>query len=265
MEGAEEEISLRVNRGFKGIWIPKEIWLNTNLTMQEKVFLVEIDSLDNEGGCTAGNQYFAEFFGISKTRVSLVIQNLISKGYITSKLIYKEGSKQILYRVLKICRPPYPTFVIEGIQQKLSTPIQQKLYTPIQQKLIDNNTVNNNTINNNTNNNINNIKYDEIINYLNLKLNSNYKSSSKETRKHIKARLEEGFTIEDFKTVIDKQYDKWINTEWQQYLRPSTLFGTKFEGYLNAVTVPSTVKVKEYKSNNNKASIDDLYAMLEGE
>ena len=137
----EEEI--KQNRGFKGIWIPKEIWLNKELTMQEKVFLVEIDSLDNEEGCTAGNQYFADFFGISKTRVSLVIQNLISKGYITSKLVYKEGSKQILYRVLNICRPPYPTFVIEGMQQKLNTPIQQKLK--------DNNTYNNNT-NNNKNN-----------------------------------------------------------------------------------------------------------------
>lgn len=141
MEEVEE--NMRVNRGFKGIWIPKEIWLNPDLTMQEKVFLVEIDSLDNEEGCTAGNQYFAEFFGISKTRVSLVIQNLISKGYITSRLVYKEGSKQILYRVLNICRPPYPTFVIEGIQQKLKGGIQQKLK--------DNNTNNNNT-NNNTNN-----------------------------------------------------------------------------------------------------------------
>ena len=56
---------LEINRGFKGIWIPKEIWLNTDLTMQEKVFLVEIDSLDNDIGCTAGNQYFADFFGIS--------------------------------------------------------------------------------------------------------------------------------------------------------------------------------------------------------
>lgn len=129
------------SRGFKGIWIPKEIWLNENLTMQEKIFLVEIDSLDNDEGCTAGNQYFADFFGISKTRVSIVIQNLISKGYITSKLVYKEGSKQILYRVLNICRPPYPTFVIEGIQQKLKGGIQQKLKD-------------NNTINNNTNNNI---------------------------------------------------------------------------------------------------------------
>ena len=75
----------------------------------------------------------------------------------------------------------------------------------------------------------------EIINYLNLKLNSNYRTKNKVTQKHIKARLEEGFTIDDFKTVIDKQYDKWIGTDMQQYLRPETLFGTKFESYLNSL------------------------------
>jgi len=107
-----------VTRGFKGIWIPKEIWLNEELTMQEKIFLVEIDSLDNEEGCTASNQYFADFFDISKNRVSLVIQNLIEKGYVKSRIVYKDSTKQILYRVLNICRPPYPTFVGEGITQK---------------------------------------------------------------------------------------------------------------------------------------------------
>ena len=56
-------------RTFKGIWIPKEIWLNNELTLQEKVILVEIDSLDNDDGCFASNKYFSEFFGISAGRV----------------------------------------------------------------------------------------------------------------------------------------------------------------------------------------------------
>lgn len=74
----------------------------------------------------------------------------------------------------------------------------------------------------------------EIINYLNLKLNSNYRVKNKVTQKHIKARLADGFTPEDFKAVIDKKYDEWYGTDMQQYLRPETLFGAKFEGYLNA-------------------------------
>jgi len=122
-------------RSFKGIWIPKEVWLSKDLTLQEKVFLVEISSLDNDNGCYASNGYFADFFGISKTRVSLVIKSLIDKGYIISNIIYKEGSKEILKRVLKESYTPYLT----------------KVKDPIQQKLKDNNTFNNTT--NNTYNN----------------------------------------------------------------------------------------------------------------
>lgn len=76
--------------------------------------------------------------------------------------------------------------------------------------------------------------YKEIISYLNTKLNSNYKHTTKSTKDSIKARLNEGYTFEDFKTVIDKQYSKWINTDMEQYLRPITLFSNKFESYLNA-------------------------------
>lgn len=123
-----------MERDFKGIWITKNIWLSEDLTLQEKVFLVEIDSLDNDEGCFANNQYFADFFGISKTRVSLVINSLVEKGYVTSQIIYKEGTKQILKRVLKVCYRGYLTKVKE----------------PIQQKLKDNN-ITNNTTNNTTN------------------------------------------------------------------------------------------------------------------
>lgn len=76
--------------------------------------------------------------------------------------------------------------------------------------------------------------YIVVLDYLNSKTGLKYRASSKETQKHINARVSEGYTVEDFKTVIDKQYDKWHGTEYEQYLRPSTLFGSKFEGYLNA-------------------------------
>ena len=49
----------------------------------------------------------------------------------------------------------------------------------------------------------------------------------------IHARCEEGFTVDDFKKVIDKKCAEWMGTDWEKYLRPETLFGTKFEGYLN--------------------------------
>lgn len=78
-------------------------------------------------------------------------------------------------------------------------------------------------------------RYAEIVDYLNAKAGTRYKASTASTRKLIKARLKEGFTVEDFKAVIDKKCGEWLsNSKMEQYLRPETLFGTKFEGYLNA-------------------------------
>ena len=80
------------------------------------------------------------------------------------------------------------------------------------------------------------LPYKEIIDYLNLKLGSKYKHDSQETRKHIRARFNQGFTLDDFYTVIDKKVLLWgKDIKMQAYLRPETLFGTKFESYLNEV------------------------------
>lgn len=76
--------------------------------------------------------------------------------------------------------------------------------------------------------------YISIVGYLNEKAGTNYKHSSKKTQTCIHARLAEGFTEEDFKTVIDKKVADWTGTEWEKFIRPETLFGTKFESYLNA-------------------------------
>ncbi len=82
-----------------------------------------------------------------------------------------------------------------------------------------------------------NIPYEEIIKYLNLRTNHNYKSNVNKTRTLIHARWEEGFRLEDFKMVIDKKCVEWVNSEYEKYLRPETLFGTKFEGYLNQPSI----------------------------
>lgn len=75
--------------------------------------------------------------------------------------------------------------------------------------------------------------YSSIISYLNEKAHTKYRPSSSKTKTLIKARLNEGFTIDDFKKVIDNKTSEWLNTEMEKYLRPETLFGTKFESYLN--------------------------------
>ena len=75
----------------------------------------------------------------------------------------------------------------------------------------------------------------EIVNYLNSVCGSFYKHTTKNTRQLIKARIKEGFTINDFKVVIDKKFNEWNNTEMSKFLRPDTLFSNKFEGYLNQI------------------------------
>jgi len=83
------------------------------------------------------------------------------------------------------------------------------------------------------------VPYSEIIDYLNEKAGTDYKFSGRETRKHIKARCNEGFRLDDFKKVIDIKVAEWQNDpHWSKFLRPQTLFGTKFEGYLNQQSTP---------------------------
>lgn len=105
----------------------------------------------------------------------------------------------------------------------------------------------------------------EIIDYLNLKTNKSFKTTTKATQRHINARLEEGYSLEDFKTVINKKAREWLGTEMDQYLRPETLFGTKFEGYLNQsdkpVSKPTQQKSKNKFHNFEQRSYD--YQALE--
>jgi len=76
-----------------------------------------------------------------------------------------------------------------------------------------------------------------IINYMNKTLKTNYKYSTKATVQHINARLEEGFTADDFYLVIEKKARQWMDdSRMAGYLRPITLFSTKFESYLNEIT-----------------------------
>ena len=73
----------------------------------------------------------------------------------------------------------------------------------------------------------------EVISYLNLKSQKNFKVDTASHQKFIKARLKEGYVLEDFKKVVDIMVAKWKGTEYEQYLQPQTLFGNKMDNYLN--------------------------------
>lgn len=101
--------------------------------------------------------------------------------------------------------------------------------------------------------------YTSVIDYLNQKAGTNYRASSKKTRSLIHARMKEGFTLDDFKAVIDKKCAEWLGNDMAQYLRPETLFGTKFEGYLNAKTTRTTQRPQQAPKQKE---YDDFMAQL---
>ena len=89
----------------------------------------------------------------------------------------------------------------------------------------------------------------EVISYLNLKAKKNFKVDTASHQKFIKARLKEGYVLEDFKKVVDIMVAKWKGTEYEQYLQPQTLFGNKMDNYLNQ---PMPRKVHSFQSAVNE-------------
>lgn len=208
-------------RAFKGIWIPKEVWESKELTLQQKVMLVEIDSLDNEKGCYASNKYFSEFFGISSGRVSQVINELIDKGYLDAEYIKEDN--QILARILKIQSPPYPVKVF----RKLNRGYLENDEGGIKYSkggYLENDKDNNIDINNINNNNNNN-------------------SSSIEKRDTIYDFLEQNFgrTLNGIEIEMIKE---WNDNELTRYaIKQAVLNGKYNVKYINTILV-------NYKNNS---------------
>ena len=190
-----------MNRDFKGIWIPREIWVSKEISMQEKVFLAEIHSLDNEMGCIASNAYFADFFQLSKSSVSRIISSLSKKGFIKVHLVYKEN-KEVDKRIIRCCK--YGKKEIKTINKESQSKNKSSLPNGFA---------------------------DKVIKHLNEKADRRIRVTYP-SRKLIQARFNEGYSLEDFKYVIDVKCSQWIGTDFEKYLRPSTLFNaTKFTEY----------------------------------
>lgn len=221
---------VKQDRKFEGVWIPAEFWLDENLSIMEIVLLTEIKSLDNDKGCFASNAYLSNFFGLSKGRISQLVNQLKDKGYITVK--YQREGKQIKQRVIRVVSQlnrgiKYPKQPIKNTKQGYLENVKENS-TSI------NNTVNSTEIYSRAKPDSIADEVKTIVGYLNEKTKSTYRTTTRETKRLIKARLNEGFTVDDFKTVIDKKTAAWFNnSKMKNYLRPTTLFGPKFEEYLN--------------------------------
>ena len=102
----------------------------------------------------------------------------------------------------------------------------------------------------------------EIIDYLNDKAGKRFSHKTKETAKHINARLKDGYTVEDFKRVIDNRVMKWSrDKKMKEYIRPDTLFTpTNFEKYLNDALDSLPDRPPVYKPSMSE---DEAKALLE--
>lgn len=182
-------------------------------------------------------QYLADWTNSTKQGVLKALKSLIDKGYIAKSDKVINGVKFCEYRATKFNR--VCNKVDNGIKQSLTGGIKQSL---------TNNIVKDNLVNN----------IDNIVEYLNQKAGTHYKANTKATKQHINARLAEGFTVDDCKRVIDNMTAEWLHTNMEQYLRPQTLFGSKFEGYLNRK--PAQRKGKNGVNLSDKPSdLDGLF------
>ena len=211
-----------IERGFKGIWIPAEVWLDQRLSAIDKVILAEIDSLDiGDRGCYASNKHIAEFSQCSEATVTRAVSKLIDYGYLKIKNF--DGRQRVLRSLLN-------QFDEADLSKRSSGPIKLTKRPNQTDEAAPSKCRESNIDSNIDSNNI----YTPVVEFLNKKAGTKFKASSAKTKAVIRARQNEGYTLEDFYAVIDKKCAEWMGTTFQKYLRPETLFGTKFESYLNA-------------------------------
>lgn len=197
-------------------------------------------SQDGENEFTGSLQYLCDFCGgVSKPTIIKALKELTEKAVIIRR---EEAINNVTFIRYRINRNIIDGFFAGGKESLQGVnnfnEAGKKVLTGSKETLMGGSKE---TLHNNKDNidkQINNNKIKDIVDYLNLKAGTKFKSSSRATIQHINTRLEEGFTFDDFKTVIDKKCAEWIGTDFAQYLRPSTLFGTKFESYLNAPARP---------------------------
>ena len=198
--------------------VPSKVRYDKKLRPNEKLLYGEILALSHkEGYCYATNKYLADLYDVTEVSVSNWIGNLVAAGYI--KVEYERSGSFVDKRKI---------FVIDkSIIDSHDSPVDEADNSYKKAKETD-------------------TTVREVFNILNDTCGTKFKSNTSSTTRLIKARLKEGFSLQDFEKVI-----KWKQQEWgdkpfkftggqlsSNYLRPTTLFGNKFETYL-------------YEANNN--------------
>ncbi|MCT2875139.1 hypothetical protein EFM24_05290 [Limosilactobacillus fermentum] len=227
--------------------IPVGVAHDNRLKDKDKLLYGEIYAMLNvTNSFFMSNAAMAKRFNCTNRTIISSLNRLEEYGYIRRKNIY-EG-KQIMRREIMIGSKADFT----GVVKPVSRGYRSSLHEGSDADFTDNRTINRTS--NRTEEDIlsgkpDHAPYQEILDYLNGKVGTSYRASSKATQRLIKARSNEGFEVEDFKRVIDNKVASWgKDPKMSQYLRPTTLFGTKFEAYLNeqAVIDQPTKRAKGY-------------------
>lgn len=191
-----------------------------------KVLFEGRETAISAGQLITSRQSIAERMKIKNTKGKVdgnVVQRVL-KDFENAQQITQQGTNK--NRLITICNwVKYQSTAQQGARQLHNecTTTAQQLHTYKEDKKDKEN-----------NKNIYTVEIGKIISYLNGKAGTDYTSNEKNTVELINARMKEGYTVADFETVIDKKCAEWLETEFAKYLRPSTLFGEKFESYLKA-------------------------------
>lgn len=223
------------------------IWIHLLLTATHKDY--DIEHLGKRltlkrGQLVIGRKLLAEKYKISESKVQRVLKKFETEQQIEQQTTNKN-------RIITILN--YDRYQLNGQQDEQ---LLNNKWTTTEQQLNTNNKHNTQKEHKEQNKKyivgkLDNVPYSKIVDYLNEKANTKYRSTSKKTQTLIKARFNEGFNLEDFKLVIEVKSKEWKNDKtMSKFLRPETLFGTKFEGYLNQ---------KKGGKNNEEDSIPDEY------
>lgn len=206
-------------------------WMRTKLNLKgnELLAYAVIYGFSQTDGAkfTGSRKYLAEWCGCSMATIDRTLNVLVDKGLISkTSYVTKHGYRAVEYAAMDPTHIDGPSAAeprtADTDDPRTSTiepqPLLNEPQATTQPKKPD--------------------PTEEVVNHLNQRAGTHYKATTANTRKLIKARLKEGFTVDDIKLVIDKKCAEWLNNPaMAEYLRPETLFGNKFEGYLNSQAV----------------------------